>query len=384
VVNQPTPIDYTTLLTSIDDKLDDLALIKQELIDANGTLTSIEGDTSAIETNTDNILIQVTATNTKLDSIQTELENQTVLLGDLKTELIAANDSLDNIETDTAAIKASLVNIEADIATIKADIATIKVDVAAIKSSVAAIEADTEEIKVAVQSINTKLDTVNSNLDSIETKLDTIHSDLTTINSTLQDEFDETQVALGNLQTAVEAVQTSFQPVDCDDVAESEYKNVLENLSNPLKAGLVDSKMYTQGTAAGTTNMYSQAVDGLDSYGKLPANHYLIAATFYATAINTTTRIMFGNNILPQSATYSLINNTVPATAGQNYLVRKKAPINTSAGVLAIKANGNLAYVTATSPTKGYYGTASGTTTATSWAQNCIQLQGIYTTNKPY
>jgi chromosome segregation ATPase len=219
VVNQPTPIDYTTLLTSIDDKLDDLALIKQELIDANGTLTSIEGDTSAIETNTDNILIQVTATNTKLDSIQTELESQTVLLGDLKTELIAANDSLDNIETDTAAIKASLMNIEADIATIKADIATIKVDVAAIKSSVAAIEADTEEIKVAVQSINTKLDTVNSNLDSIETKLDTIHSDLTTINSTLQDEFDETQVALGNLQTAVEAVQTSFQPVDCDDVA---------------------------------------------------------------------------------------------------------------------------------------------------------------------
>jgi len=168
------------------------------------------------------------------------------------------------------------------------------------------------------------------------------------------------------------------------NVTESEYKNVLENLSNPLKAGLVDSKMYTQGTAAGTTNMYSQAVDGLDSYGKLPANHYLIAATFYATAINTTTSIMFGNNILPQSATYSLINNTVPATAGQNYLVRKKAPINTSAGVLAIKANGNLAYVTATSPTKGYYGTASGTTTATSWAQNCIQLQGIYTTNKPY
>ncbi|EFX61625.1 hypothetical protein DAPPUDRAFT_121291 [Daphnia pulex] len=168
------------------------------------------------------------------------------------------------------------------------------------------------------------------------------------------------------------------------NVTESEYKNVLENLSNPLKAGLVDSRMYVQGTATGTTNMYGQAVDGLDSYGKLPANHYLVAATFYATAINTTTSIMFGNNILPQSATYSLINNTMPATAGQNYLVRKKAPINTSAGVLAIKANGNLAYTTATSPTKAYIGASAGTTTTTNWAQNCIQLQGIYTTNKPY
>lgn len=230
VVNQPSPIDYTALLTSIDTKLDDIALIKQELIDANGTLTSIEGDTSAIETNTGDILTQVTTTNTKLEDVKTKLDAQTVLLTDLKTELVAANASLDAIEVDTAAIKASLLNVEADVATIKADIATIKTDVAAIKASVATIEADTEDIKVAVQSIDTKLDTVNSNLDSIETKLDTIHSDLTTINGTLQAEFDETQVALANLQTAIEFAQDTFQTEDCDGNPIGVEENVIKTV----------------------------------------------------------------------------------------------------------------------------------------------------------
>lgn len=188
-------------MTAIDTKLEDLALIKAELVTANATLSSIKTDTAAISTNTSDILTQATATNVKLEDIKTKLDSQTTLLGDLKTELITANTSL-------ATANATLSTISGNIIDIKVDIAAIKVDVAAIKTSVAAIEADTEDIKVAVQSIDTKLTSVTSSLTAIETKLDTI-------NTTLQTEFDQTQVALGEIEDAVKATQVSFQPVDC-------------------------------------------------------------------------------------------------------------------------------------------------------------------------
>lgn len=204
------------LLNSIDTKLNDLSLIKAELVTANATLTSIEGDTSAIQTNTGDILTQVTTSNTKLEDVKTKLDTQITLLGDLKTELIDANVSLDTAN-------ATLTTISNDVATVKTDIALIKVDIAAIKTSVAAIEADTEEIKVAVQSIDTKLTTVNSNLDSIETKLDTI-------NTTLQTEFDQTQVALGEVKDAVLATQDTFQIVDCAGASVGEPETVQKTI----------------------------------------------------------------------------------------------------------------------------------------------------------
>ena len=204
------------LLTSIDTKLNDLSLIKAELVTANATLTSIEGDTSAIQTNTGDILTQVTTANTNLGDIKTKLDTQITLLGDLKTELIDANTSLDTAN-------ATLTTISNDVATIKTDIATVKADIATIKTSVAAIEADTEEIKVAVQSIDTKLTTVNSNLDSIETKLDTI-------NTTLQTEFDQTQAKLDEVVTALEFAQDTFQVEDCDGNPVGTPQNVLKVL----------------------------------------------------------------------------------------------------------------------------------------------------------
>jgi hypothetical protein len=86
IVNPTGAVDYTALLTSIDDKLDDVALIKQQLIDANSTLTSIETDTTAIKTDTGNILTQVTTTNTKLEDVQTKLDSHTTLLTDFRLE----------------------------------------------------------------------------------------------------------------------------------------------------------------------------------------------------------------------------------------------------------------------------------------------------------
>lgn len=200
VVN-PSTLDYTTLLTSIDTKLDELALIKAEITSSNTILTSIEGDTTAIKDNTADILTQVTTINTKLEDVKTKLDSQITLLGDLKTELTDVNISLDTAN-------ATLNTISSDVALIKTDISEIKTDISSIKDSLSEIEADTEEIKVAVQSIDNKLTTVNDSLDSIETKLDTI-------NTTLQTEFDETQVKLDGIIEALEFAQDTFQVKDC-------------------------------------------------------------------------------------------------------------------------------------------------------------------------
>lgn len=208
-VTNPSTLDYTSLLESIDLKLDDLALIKAELITANGTLTSISGDTTAIKSDTSAILTQVTDTNAKLEDVKTKLDSQITLLGDLKTEIQSTNTKLDTAN-------ATLTTISGDIATIKTDISAIKSDISAIKTDVASIKTNTDAIKTAVESIDTKLDTVITSLSSIETKLDTIHDDLVTINGTLQAEFDETQVALQAVEDAILATQDTFQVVDCD------------------------------------------------------------------------------------------------------------------------------------------------------------------------
>lgn len=173
--------DEQDILTEISTKLDDLALIKGELVTANSTLSGIKTDTAGINTN--------------LTTVISRLDTQIVKLDELKVLVSNGNDKIDLVNT-------TLSTISADIATIKTDISAIKADVSAIKASTA--------------SIDTKLSTVVTSLASIETKLDTIHSDLTTINTTLQTEFDQTQGKLEELITSVKFAQDTFQAKDCE------------------------------------------------------------------------------------------------------------------------------------------------------------------------
>jgi len=201
-----TATDYTAILESIDTKLDELVLIKNELVTANGTLTNIETNT--------------TQANIKLDTIISSLNAQITLLTDIKAESVSGNIKLDEI-------KVILNTINSNIVTIKDDIALIKIDISAIKTG--------------VQSIDLKLDTVNTHLTTIESKLDTLHSDLITINSTLQSEFDQTQVKLDSLITAV-----NNKGVDCNnkvfvsDCDKQEYLDALKSIENAITGTATD------------------------------------------------------------------------------------------------------------------------------------------------
>ena len=161
-------IDYTAVLNSINTKLDELALIKEELIESNTTLTDIKANT--------------TATNTKLDTVISKLDSQIAELEGIKLSIDVGNIKLDEI---FAKLEDILVSVDA----IKVDIAEIKIDVEAIKTSVA--------------SIDTKLSTVITSLTTIEGKLDTLATGLQTINTTLQTEFDQTQVILNDIKDAI-------------------------------------------------------------------------------------------------------------------------------------------------------------------------------------
>jgi len=181
-------IDYTAVLNSINTKLDELALIKAELIESNTTLTDIKANT--------------TATNTKLDTVISKLDSQIAELEGIKLSIDVGNIKLDEI---FAKLEDILVSVDA----IKVDIAEIKIDVEAIKTSVA--------------SIDTKLSTVITSLTTIEGKLDTLATGLQTINTTLQTEFDQTQVILNEIKAAIlskgsDCANATFTK-DCDRVA---------------------------------------------------------------------------------------------------------------------------------------------------------------------
>jgi surface protein len=160
--------DYTSVLESIDTKLDELTLIKSELIQSNTTLTEIETNTSE--------------TNTKLDTVIIKLDEQITELEGIKLSIDVGNIKLDEI---FAKLEDILISVDA----IKVDIADIKINI--------------EAIKVAVESIDTKLDTVITSLTEIENKLDSVVTELQTINTTLQTEFDETQVILNEIKDAI-------------------------------------------------------------------------------------------------------------------------------------------------------------------------------------
>lgn len=168
-------------------------------------------------------------------------------------------------------------------------------------------------------------------------------------------------------------------------VTESEYFDVINYVQGASKVGAVDNLMYTQGTNAGNGNLYSQAVLGTGSAGTLPANHYLIAYKSFAGVAGIQT-IHFGNNTVPSSATYVQQGGGNNVVVGGNWFVRKTPNIQANAGVIGLKASvtGAFTYTTATAPTTSNYGPAAGSTTPTSWAQNVIQLQGVYTLTKPY
>jgi hypothetical protein len=194
------------LLTSIDTKLDDLALIKSELVTANTKLTDIKTDTATINTN--------------LTTVIARLDTQIVKLEDLKTLVTDTN-----VKLDTA--NATLLTISTDIATIKTDIATIKTDIA--------------DIKTGVQSIDTKLSTVITSLSSIETKLDDVVTGLETINTTLQTEFDQTQAKLDEIKAAIELKGSDCtNKVFTSDCDKQEYLDALTAIKDAINASATD------------------------------------------------------------------------------------------------------------------------------------------------
>jgi surface protein len=210
--------DYTSVLESIDTKLDELTLIKAELIQSNTTLSEIETNTSE--------------TNTKLDSVIIKLDEQITLLTDLKSSFEAGNLKLDDI---LAKLSDILVSVDA----IKVDIADIKIDI--------------EAIKVAVESIDTKLDTVITSLTEIETKLDSVVTELQTINTTLQTEFDETQVILINIKEAID-----LKGSDCANAVftkDCDRQELLDTIEAVNTLVLDFEKTYC-GTANGVNTQY--------------------------------------------------------------------------------------------------------------------------------
>jgi len=208
--------DYTGVLNSIDEKLDDLSLIRAELVTANSTLTDIK-------TNTDEA-------NVKLGEMIAKLDAQIVLLTDLKAEAIAGNVKLEDIKTLLGTIDANIVTIKNDLALIKADIA---------------------DIKIGVQSIDNKLDNVITSLTSIEEKLNTIHDDLVTINTTLQTEFDQTQAKLDELIAAVnDKGSDCTKKIFVSDCDKQEYLDALKAIEDAI---------------SGNTTNYTDVLNSIDT-----------------------------------------------------------------------------------------------------------------------
>lgn len=186
-----TSADEQDILNSIDTKLDELILIKEELVKSNTTLDGIKVDTGLINEN--------------LEVVIAKLELQITALNDLKALVTDTN-----VKLDTA--NATLTTISSDVALIKADIATIKADIS--------------EIKTDIKAVLTKLDSVISSLSVIEGKLEDVITGLDTINTTLQSEFDQTQNILSEIKDSILATQDSFQIVDCAGASVGEPETV--------------------------------------------------------------------------------------------------------------------------------------------------------------
>lgn len=203
----------------------------------------------------------------------------------------------------------------------------------------------------------------------------------TTLTSTRMN--DAVQFSLNGSSAAyVSAADGAWVPV-----TEAEYNKVVDNVAGADYVGHTTARLVQASTGSGAaTNFYAQATLGSDSEGTLPANHYLVAVAFKPTAANATVAVHFGNATTPNTATYTAVGPTITAAPiGNVFYVRKKPPIQASAGVIGIKGSANLGYVTNTAPTVGYYGPAAGSTTPTNYAtNNAIQLQGIATLTKPY
>ncbi len=153
-------IDYTALLTSIDNKASNLATIVTELQTANTTLTGIKTDT--------------TATNTKLDSLITKATEQLTELQGIKSEIVAGNLKLDQIVT-------KLTNIDTNINTIKADVALIKADISEIKADVKLAVTALNNIETLIEASNHLLTDLLAELD-VELVINTFEKNNGTIN----------------------------------------------------------------------------------------------------------------------------------------------------------------------------------------------------------
>ena len=167
------------LLTSIDTKLEELVLIKDELVTANTTLTEIKTDT--------------TATNTKLDTLITKATDQITELQGIKTEIVAGNLKLDVIVT-------KLTNIDTNINTIKDDVTLIKTSVESIDAKLDDVVTSLTNIETLITESNTLLTDILAELD-IELIVNTFEKNNGTINyvqrdTILWDSENSTQISL--------------------------------------------------------------------------------------------------------------------------------------------------------------------------------------------
>jgi hypothetical protein len=132
--------DYTSVLESIDTKLDELVEIKDELVTVNNKLDTVNTNLTTIISKLD---IQITS----LTDIKDAILDGNVILGDILNAINLVNTNLSDIVSS--------------------------------------------------------LGETNLKLDTIITRLETITTELQTINTTLQSEFDETQVILNDIKDAI-------------------------------------------------------------------------------------------------------------------------------------------------------------------------------------
>jgi hypothetical protein len=181
------PKDYTALLTSIDNKASNLALMKTELIAANTALTKVNADTTAI-------ILKIASLISKFDLSIEELAT-------IKNKIEAGNLSL-------AQLVALTTNFDANITTIKNTISSIKIDLEFIKEQI-------KEVIAYLQGILSSLNVTNSLLTNIlnEFNLAQTFTTATKFNNSLNNFYAREKILFDN-ETGLEVYRSNEQTSD--------------------------------------------------------------------------------------------------------------------------------------------------------------------------
>ncbi|MCK5577801.1 MAG: hypothetical protein KAI14_05730 [Dehalococcoidales bacterium] len=133
---------------------------KSEIVDLEGTVSTLEADLAAAQAEVLALEADLAASEAEVSALEADLAASEAEVSALEADLAAAQADVLALQADLAAAQAEVSTLQADLAAAQAEVSTLQADLAAAQAEVSTLQADLAAAEADVSALSEELQTV--------------------------------------------------------------------------------------------------------------------------------------------------------------------------------------------------------------------------------